>query len=88
VPKEAGLNPNAFRAISGLALVRLHTAGALQGFVEAGLGPGHVIALAAENHFENPPEAGRSGLSSWLGGGARWFVANGFNLGATLAWTN
>jgi hypothetical protein len=78
----------AFRAISGHALVRLHTAGSVQGFLEAGLGPGHLISLAAEDHFENPPEHGRSGISLWLGGGGRWFVSDGFAVGVTAAWTS
>jgi hypothetical protein len=78
----------AFRAISGLALLRLHSAGRVQGFLEAGLGPGHLISLAAEDHFENPPEHGRSGISLWLGGGGRWFVTNGIAIGVTAAWTN
>jgi hypothetical protein len=78
----------AFHAISGLALLRLHSAGRVQGFVEGGLGPGHLISLAAEEHFENPPEHGRSGISFWLGAGGRCFVTNGFAVGVTAAWTD
>jgi hypothetical protein len=62
-------NGNAsFRALSGLAIVRLHSAGKLQGFLEGGLGAGKLSSLSADDLFENPAEHGRAGLSLWLGG--------------------
>ena len=52
-----------FRAISGFASLRLHTAGDLQGFIEGDLGVGHLISLSDNDLFENPAEHGRGGLA-------------------------
>lgn len=77
-----------FRAISGFASLRLHTAGDLQGFIEGDLGVGHLISLSDNDLFENPAEHGRGGLAYQVGAGGRWFVTRGVALGVELAWTS
>lgn len=76
-----------FKAISGLAMLRLHTAGELQLFGEGGIGPGHLISVSADDLFENPGQHGRGGLAYLFGGGARWFAAQHVTVGFELAWT-
>jgi hypothetical protein len=83
-----GCNGNAsFSAISGFATLRLHTAGDWQGFVEGGIGPGHLISLSGDALFENPALHGRGGPAYLLAGGGRWFVSRQVALGLELAWT-
>jgi len=76
-----------FRAISGFVALRLHAAGDLQGFVEGGIGPGHLISLSADDLFENPAEHGRGGPAVLLAVGGRGFVSRQVALGLELAWT-
>ena len=70
-----------FKAISGLALLRAHTAGDLQFFLEGGIGAGHLISLSGDDLFQNPAEHGRGALAYWLGGGGRWFAKRQVALG-------
>jgi len=76
-----------FKAISGFAMLRVHTAGDLQLFVEGGIGPGHLISVSADDLFENPAQHGRGGPAYLAGGGARWFVARQAAIGLEVAWT-
>jgi hypothetical protein len=82
----AARNPSSLRAISGLATLRLHSSGDVQGFVELGGGPGHLIELTPALQFENPAMRGRGGFSWLLGAGGRWFVARTVAFGAELQW--
>jgi hypothetical protein len=76
------------RAISGLATLRLRSAGDFQGFVELGTGIGHLINLSADSKFGGPAMRGRGGLSLMLAGGGRWFVSRTIAFGAALQWTS
>jgi len=76
------------RAISGLVTVRPRSTGDFQGFVELGLGVGHLINLSADDQFENPARRGHGGLSLMLASGGRWFVSRTLALGAALQWSS
>ena len=75
----------AFKAAAGFALLRLHTAGDLQLWAEAGAGPGHLISLQENNSFEHPPLRGHSGPAFLIATGVRFRHA-GWLYGAGLSW--
>jgi hypothetical protein len=77
-----------FSALSGLAIIRLHSAGEVQAYVEGGLGIGQLSSLSGDDLFENPALHGGTGLSLWLGLGGRWFVTPRLAVGLTGGWTN
>ena len=59
-----------FRASAAFASARMHGSGDLQGFLEVGIGVGHLISLSGGDLFENPPLHGRGGLAYLVGAGA------------------
>ena len=79
----------AFSAISWLGLLRLHTAGDLQGFIEGGVGGGKLKSWSPSDsdRLENPTLHGRVGPVLFVGAGARYFVARTIPVGLELAWT-
>jgi hypothetical protein len=76
-----------FKAISGFASLRAHTAGDLQVFLEGGVGLGHLISVSAENLDENPAQHGRIGPAFFVGAGTRWFGGEHVAVGLDLSWT-
>ena len=76
-----------FQAISGLASLRLHTAGPLQAWLEGGAGIGHLISLSGDDLFEAPPIRGRSGPAFLIGIGLRKALTPVIAFGGQLAWT-
>jgi len=76
-----------FRASAAFASARMHGSGDLQGFLEVGIGVGHLIRLSGSDLFENPPLHGRGGLAYLVGGGARYFLFRQVAVGASVAWT-
>lgn len=76
-----------FKALSALGLVRLHTSGTLQLYVEGGAGVGRLFSLSEAHTREDPVKHGRLGPSLWLGGGGRWLVSKRAVIGLNVAWT-
>jgi len=76
-----------FRASAAFASARMHGSGDLQGFLEGGIGVGHLISLSGSDLFENPPLHGRGGLAYLVGAGARYFLFRQVAVGASVAWT-
>jgi hypothetical protein len=76
----------AFKATAGFVSLRLHSGQMPQYWVEAGLGPGHLISLQTESAFEHPPLRGRGGLCARIAAGLRWTLGQNGLLGAELAW--
>jgi len=76
-----------FRAVSGFVAVRLHLSSDAQPFLEAGIGPGKLISVSADDLFENPAQHGSAGPAYLIGLGGRVFVSRQLALGLELAWT-
>ena len=81
------IESGSFQAFSGLALLRLHSEGTVQLYVEGGGGIGRVIDLSGDHPTGIPGLRGKVGPSFWLGAGGRWFVTRQAAIGLTLAWT-
>jgi hypothetical protein len=76
-----------FKAVAGLAAIRLHSSAYPQVWFEGGLGFGHLISLQQSPSSERAPLRGHAGLAALLGTGVRLAVRN-WRLGAELSWVN
>src|SRR5205085_9810065 len=81
-----GTDASAFSAWSGLASIRLHSAGEFQLWVEAGGGLGRVIRLQQNDSFEHPPSSSAPSPPRRIATGGRFPATKLFWVGAELAY--
>jgi len=86
-PANYDTDTAAFKAVAGLAVMRLHSQAYPQLWFEGGLGFGHLISLQQGPSNELAPRRGHAGLVALLGTGIR-FAAKTWLLGAELSWVN